>query len=156
MGLDMTLYIGVTKSPAQGRDNDGEPLDLDSFQVYADPYFTGRETPLEDRQFYRYESCEDVYHSGYGTYSAFRDLIREALNLPETGNPPGLPFVDMLWFSDCDGCIGPDLCKRLADDFATHADKILPLMDGVHKTNYVSLRDALVANKDKDCALRFH
>ena len=37
---------------------------------------------------------------------------------------PGQPFYELIDFSDCEGCIGPETSKKLAKDFAEQADKV--------------------------------
>lgn len=155
MGLDIALYIGISKSPVQGFDEYGEPIDRDGIRFWANPDFPGREAPIDAYAVYRRDDARDVYHSSYGTYTAFRNLIRQAMGYGPDSYQPGLPFMDMLMFSDCEGVLGPDLCRTLADDFATHSDRVLACMEGIHAGNYLTLRDGLVAGRGKDCALRF-
>lgn len=45
-------------------------------------------------------------------------------------NPPkfdGLPFVELIYFSDCNGAIGPVTSAKLAGDFRNHLDRLPPI-----------------------------
>jgi len=54
------------------------------------------------------------------------------------------PFVEVICFSDCEGFICADVCKKLHQDFLDHQDKAEELLDGTPGfiAMYNGLRDA--------------
>jgi hypothetical protein len=79
--------------------------------------------------YYRVRGEQVRFRAGsYTGYNGWRrHLCRMALGVePETvwTDPEryqGQPFVELIDFSDCEGCIGPLTSKKLAGDFAAHA-----------------------------------
>ena len=63
----------------------------------------------------------------YGGYSHWRDWLSRTFlgagsdavfDKPE--NYKEKPFEELINYSDCEGCIGPKVCMKLAQDFRTH------------------------------------
>jgi hypothetical protein len=59
------------------------------------------------------------FHAGsYSAYNAWRDDLRRQFN-PDT--EPDLPFYELIWFADNEGCIGEIAAAELLNDFRTYA-----------------------------------
>lgn len=75
----------------------------------------------------------------YGGYGQWRqDLARQFNSAPlsiDGGGPrmakpaPELPFYELIWFADNEGCIGPDAARDLLADFREHAGRYAPPTD---------------------------
>jgi hypothetical protein len=46
----------------------------------------------------------------------------ECSEMEERGDTPSVRFWQLIHFSDCEGVIGPSICRKLADDFDAMAD----------------------------------
>ena len=76
-------------------------------------------------------SAQGRFRAGsYSTYNAWREILcRLAFGVePHTvwENPDdftGRPFYEVIDFTDCDGCIGPGVSSKLAEDFRKHREK---------------------------------
>ena len=82
-----------------------------------------------------YSGCEDsfAFQAGsYMYYSKWRNQLAEMAGLGSAEavrtNPEkeGLPFVELINFSDCEGVIGPKVAAKLAKDFADYEDRASP------------------------------
>jgi hypothetical protein len=142
MGLDVSAYKGLKKLDAV-YDVDGEPIDPqtrepvgDHFIAYVNHDFPGREVPLEDRCAYSYEDCESFWSGAYSRYNRWREQLAKFAGYPAepytqygntsmrcdaaawAGKCEGMPFVELVNFSDCEGVIGSEVSAKLARDFA--------------------------------------
>lgn len=50
------------------------------------------------------------------------------------------PFIELINFSDCEGCIGPEACATLARDFANHFEHVQKYVNE-HGSNACSCRE---------------
>lgn len=108
-------------------------------QVYADSLFAraldgmpGQVKPIENNlvggDLYKVTGRRVEAGCGYIIWSWFRDYL--AVSFTRAGgrqciaNDPVCfveePFFDLIWFSDCDGCMGPVASRRVADAFNAH------------------------------------
>jgi hypothetical protein len=79
------------------------------------------------------ESIEYDFHAGaYSTYNWFRRNLSAAIfgvapeQIWENNEAyEGRPFFELIEFSDCDGIIGPDISKKLYEDFETHRSSMI-------------------------------
>jgi len=132
MGLDISYYSKLVHAPDAEVDEDGELIDYDDYvEIYANPAFPGRESPLEHKAFYRVEGETGGFRAGsYSGYSNFREwLAALARYTPKKGGYGGFdywagaisvaggPFWELLNFSDCEGTLGTEVCAKLAQDF---------------------------------------
>lgn len=70
------------------------------------------------------ETKTHAFRAGsYSGYGLWRDDLRLQFN-PDTN--PDLPFYELIWFADNEGCIGPDAAKDLLADFREHAAAYAP------------------------------
>ena len=98
--------------------------------AYTNKAFPGRADGLHPEM--AYSGCEDsfVFQAGsYMYYSKWRNQLAEMAGLGSAEavrtNPEkeGLPFVELINFSDCEGVIGPKVAAKLAKDFADYEDR---------------------------------
>lgn len=81
-------------------------------------YFDG----LDDGFYYDYGDYGDeasFFSCAYSTYATFRNVLAEYV--AAKGLDEGT-FREMILFSDCDGTIGPKVCRKLLADFEANLD----------------------------------
>lgn len=109
----------------------GQGLGDAFFTVY--PNDEGYEARLGGTEpgLYEYTPASEQYEFRAGSYSGY-NLWRELLSRFALGAEPedvwsdpeafaGRPFVELIHFTDCDGCIGTAVSAKLAADFTSHA-----------------------------------
>lgn len=136
MGLGITAYSKLTHL---GRHCDGWCPDEEHIQAYAYADFprSFRGIPvLGERDGAIHGGCYVAgpdtvtfgFHAGsYSGYNHWRADLARQFN-PEAGRHQGvdLPFYELIWFADNEGCIGPEASADLLDDFRAHADAYTP------------------------------
>ncbi len=134
MGLDCTAYRQLRLAePGEGVDEDGDTLDgYDKFWI--NKHFPGREGDIKEDLVYK--SAEE-FRWRAGSYSGYNEWRNElatmagyvgnAKNCYGTNRPEvvlvGMPFFELVWFSDCEGTLGTATCAKLAKDFAAFQEK---------------------------------
>ncbi|NPV13105.1 MAG: hypothetical protein HPY57_15165 [Ignavibacteria bacterium] len=63
------------------------------------------------------------------------------------------PFVELLHFSDCEGVIGPEVCKKLHEDFVKFNELAKEKMS---EWFYKVYEDFMKATSGNNCVLHFH
>ena len=138
MGLDITAYSKLTavgKHVADGQwcEEDGHvtalaydcfPASFRGIPVLGTSTYGG--SAFIDGGCYAETSGTETlgFRAGsYGGYGQWRDNLRLQFN-PNTD--PDLPFYELIWFADNEGCIGPDAAADLLADFRAHADVYAP------------------------------
>jgi|LauGreDrversion4_2_1035121.scaffolds.fasta_scaffold372042_2 hypothetical protein len=122
MGLDVFAISKIKKS------NEEES----EINVWTDQF--DRTGSLEAGSYDRTnESVEHHFRAGsYSTYNSFRNILSRAIY----GHPAsaiwenndayeGRPFFEIIEFSDCDGCFGPEDSEKLYNDFVTHRKTVI-------------------------------
>lgn len=126
MGLDIHGYGILTEVP----DGDNDPDGYD-FIAFDNPDFPGRCEGLKDGMFYRAGADAHAPSMSYGSYNRWREQLAELAGYPrvsvrgerEPRHTLGAyakgsgPFYELVWFSDCEGTLGPAVCAKLAADF---------------------------------------
>ena len=111
-------------------------LDVEMFRANRDfPFhFKELEPYSDDRGVFTIAKTSEPQSYGIGSYSGynkFRRWLCEIVNginqetfweLGKAGYD--LDFGYLINFSDCDGVIGPDICKKIHQDFVKHKDLI--------------------------------
>lgn len=144
MGLDITTYFGIEPCSVEeaellAADDDEGYWNKKLAKPWANPAFPGRDAGLNCERGYRYQ---DSFHFRAGSYSGYNHWRRGLAYLVgitdihqlwddhPAGESPDVPFGALLHFSDCEGVIGPEVSKSLADDFqaweaaaVVHADE---------------------------------
>lgn len=143
MGLDVTAYsklVFVTSDETAGL----ALLEGDEWDKYVHIYAAdGFEERLDGKKegYYRSEGEAFGFRAGgYISYSNWREWLANQIGASCWARNDGMwaeihkptlppirpihPFWELLWFSDCEGAIGPETCKKLAKDFAEWESKI--------------------------------
>lgn len=148
MGLDIVAYRKLTKLDAlfnaDGEPVDPvsrEVLTDDYFQVYANCDFPpDRYAGLEDKAVYDFAGSYHFRAGSYGGYNEWRETLATMAGYPTlevervpgyapskavrrdaaawAGMCEGMPFSELVNFSDCEGVLSAPVCRKLAKDFA--------------------------------------
>ncbi len=128
MGLDIVAYSKLTPSADQSRDEDG--FALKGFVPYENPSFPGRVAPLSPTTVYDFEKEFHFRAGSYGGYNSWRNWLAQLAGFESAYNVWAMvekgqtgPFFDLINFSDCEGTLGTDACKKLLLDFDKFADQ---------------------------------
>jgi len=141
MGLDIAAHSKLRKVVgvpppfplnSHGRPDWDQIDEMHAVFPYVNPDFPDHARDLEQAA-YHVEGLSYRFPCGsYRNYNAWREsLCRKALRiLPQQiwDNPgafAGRPFVELINFSDCEGCIGPTVAAKLYRDFLDHDEKLI-------------------------------
>lgn len=82
------------------------------------------------------ETKTHAFRAGsYGGYNQWRADLSRQFN-PGPDPDPALPFFELIWFADNEGCIGPEAAADLLADFREHADAYDPGEAGWWRQKY--------------------
>jgi hypothetical protein len=134
MGLDISAFSKVVYlGPAEQFSEEQREELYESGNATRVTAATGFEERLDGRPEGFYRVAGEAMGFRAGSYSGYnwwrRHLCLMALGVdPEDvwADPEwykGKPFVELINFSDCEGCIGPETSRKLAKDFLDHAAK---------------------------------
>jgi hypothetical protein len=132
MGLDITAYRGLKPAPEAELDEDGYPVDYESY-----------------------------WRTGAGSYGGYNMWRRELAELGGISGdysqepPAGAPFAELVWFPDNEGVIGPVVAKKLLKDFQDHFEKAKDTLDNYSFDKYVDWMKAFEFASDNG-AVEFH
>lgn len=144
MGLDVTAYeklgefIGPYSEELQNKlDEDWSENEENYIHIFSGD-FPERLDGLAPG-YYRTEGEEMGFRAGaYSAYNRWRGRLAEIAwgvkyevkfeNMQMTDTlraweREGQPFFELVWFTDCDGVLGPKTCAKLAKDFAEYEAK---------------------------------
>lgn len=166
MGLDVTAYSKIQKVDAVF-DSDGTPIDPqtredldDVVQFRLNDDYPERAADIEDNGVYRYADSLGLHAGSYSGYNFWRNELAKLAGYPavkvdryNTGNvqvrhdqgawnTDSGPFWELITFSDCEGVMGPDVCAKLAKDFAGHQAKADAHEDERFRGKYAEWRAA--------------
>jgi hypothetical protein len=139
MGLDITAHKNLIapQDCEEVRDAAGDlKWDAGWHEVCLNNSFPSRGDGLQDGQVYKSEDSFGFRAGSYGGYNSWRDQLaklagysnaQQCWATPEKSGP----FYELINFSDCEGVIGPDTSKKLAEDFAT-----FERMAGLHEDEW--------------------
>jgi hypothetical protein len=137
MGLDITVCKGATKAPtavqariklsSEPRD---EAYDLGLEIPWINDDFPARAAGVEPDVAYEVNEQWGFRAGSYGGYNEWRKqlaeltgitdqraFVRRCAEIEDDGGRLDHPFAELIWFSDCEGVIGPEVAARLAKDF---------------------------------------
>jgi hypothetical protein len=136
MGLDISAY---SKTASNFLKSDEEVSEEEREQLYesAGVARISANSSFEDQLdgyqegFYRVKGKSTGFragsYSGYNWWRRHLCLMALELEPDDVWSDPevheGRPFVELINFSDCEGCIGPETSKKLLADFRAHAEK---------------------------------
>lgn len=174
MGLDVDAYYGLSKLDHL-YDADGEPVDRKTGEwledawvmFYVNPSFSNREGSIVGRVAYSYTDADDVLHMGYGSFNQWREKLAEIAGWPLSSynrydtdypsyaasawNATEGPLWELIFFSDAEGVLGPETCKKLAADF----DAITGDTSELEPT-FSKFKDAVNRAANENGAIKFH
>lgn len=153
MGLDIRVYQNLSKvtEPFRG--------ELNRLIVNNPTEFQARAMPLESQATYE-GGCVLTFSAGpYSTYNRWREKLAEIVGYQPVMYDDGRgskrmrcdagawaatkgPFWEVINFSDCEGVLGPEACRKLAKDFADYS-KIAELESREFTDLYVLFAEAV-------------
>ena len=135
MGLDISGYSNIKMLECE-TDEDGEPIGL-SYGEYCRLYINSDYPQRADNIVngnYSFDDEVDFRAGSYSGYNAWRSQLATLAGFKDANEAwdsegKDYPFRDLINFSDCEGVIGPDTCKKLLTDFIAHDEKAKELGD---------------------------
>lgn len=134
MGLDITAYSHL-KLLGTHVDVEDWCEDDDHLQAYAyssfPASFRGIEITSNKGELIMggcYETTPRTEETRFraGSYGGYGDWRRDLSHQFNPEEDPDLPFYELIYFADNDGCIGPEAARDLLADFREHREKYLP------------------------------
>jgi hypothetical protein len=140
MGLDISAYSNVEKIADLPFTKDGidwdkvEGLESEekSCTLIKNDSFPEHCLDLEEAVYRFNGEFLSFRAGGYGGYNRFRDLLSRVIigsTAEEVWEDPekfkDRPFYQLINFSDCEGCIGPEVSARLYRDFVENEEKFV-------------------------------
>ena len=136
-GLDVTAYTQLSIVASPKLTTDGEPVSPNEFVLSAGP-FPERFSGLSDGKVYTAPGSFEFRAGSYSGYNNWRnELAKLAGYAPTPVDIGGMtrtrydatawklrqgPFWELINFSDSEGVIGPDVCKKVYQDFVAYDD----------------------------------
>lgn len=136
MGLDATAYGQLVKIENPQLDEDGY-FEGNGVQFYENTDFPGRMEGIKGKPAaYVCGEILDCFSGGYSGYNGWREELARLAGYPAAPVRPAVfmaeqmrhdhgaylagsgPFYELIYFTDCDGTIGPIVSAKLAKDFA--------------------------------------
>jgi len=135
MGLDILAFEHVTLTPKHEReDEEGNYCgDKDNHHhIYSEAGFQEQLGSLLPGRCYKASGKEMHFRAGsYGGYNEWREaLAHDALGVApqrvwsEPSTWSICPFYELINFSDCEGTIGPEVARKLAQDFRLQRETV--------------------------------
>lgn len=134
-GLDVAAYEGLAIVPSPQLDRDGMPKALNEI-ILSPTHFAERFAGLKAGAVYRYKASFEFRAGSYSGYNRWRnELAKLAGYTPSPYTFDGKtvlrydvtvwsgakgPFWELISFSDAEGVIGPEVCKRVYKDFLAY------------------------------------
>lgn len=128
MGLDITAYRQLKPAPdGVAVDDSGYPDDYKTYVLirastleYSEEHFPGRSEGVIPGLF-AFDEALPFRAGSYGGYNMWRAQLAELGGITKEGGlDEGKPFAELVWFSDCEGIIGPIVGAKLLKDFQDH------------------------------------
>ncbi|WP_155420373.1 hypothetical protein [Burkholderia cepacia] len=150
-GLDVTAYSGLKRVEFPTLSSDGEPQGKN--QVILSPVdFPERFRGLESGKVYQFDSSFDFRAGSYSGYNAWRnELAKLAGYQPSASTRNNVvesrydetvwkldhgPFWELINFSDAEGVIGPEVCRKVYRDFVQYRDQAAKVPDAYFYESY--------------------
>lgn len=138
MGLDIILLKSVSyheSEPAEGTESMRHLYNV-----------TDCSQNVQKEGFYSFKACERVYSAPYSTYNKVRSELAKLVGETDKAiwaNPrPGIPFVRLINFSDCEGAFDTKSCVELAEQFKKFEDKAHTSDNGEFLYFYIKMKYA--------------
>lgn len=161
MGLDISAYSKLKFVKCE----DGDDCWPKHERLYPNPDFPAQADGLKEGCYERDADGGEIdFRAGsYSGYSAWRDSLAHFAGFPGVRSwteetlkeNAGKPFIELLYFSDCEGTIGPKTSAKLAADFAAHEKRAEKEMDTYEFDKYQDWKRAFEIAADGG-AVCFH
>ena len=131
MGLDISAYRQMTKLNKFDLelDDDGYPVNGDALRLFdQSDYWPRQGEGIDISSYYDYGKEDFGFRAGgYSWYNAWRSQLAQMAGLQENDLTVEStePFAELVFFSDCEGYIGPVVSAKLARDFSDFAERAL-------------------------------
>lgn len=136
MGLHIIAYSGLKRTEPE-RDQFGDGSDPDMCRIWKlEEHFPGMADEFEYDTYYLHEAEMSFRAGPYSVYSMWRNELARMAEYPPEPNPRRPEsayvegawgyeegeFIELLYFSDCEGALGTATSAKLAADFAEFDD----------------------------------
>lgn len=132
MGLDIHAYSNLTPVTGYELNEDGELINIEtgqyayeeetenvtSFYVNSNYNDLNRQDAIVADTAYAYDEHMHFRAGSYFGYNDWRDSLHEMVKDIEDN-----PFSELIYFSDCEGVLGPKICAKLYQDFLKYDSK---------------------------------
>ncbi len=159
MGLDITAYSQIKKLDALF-DKDGEPVNPDTREPYEEFFqpcinydFAKQSYGLEDGAVYSYARTMRFHAGSYTGYNSWREQLAKLVGYSPAAAEG--PFIEFIFFSDCDGVIGHKIATKLYKDFQEWDERAKALGDEWFYEKYAEWAAAFKLASDEG-AVSFH
>jgi hypothetical protein len=151
MGLDIRAY-GRCMPIEVTFDEEGEVVETNVVNPYVNPDFPGQAEGISSDAWYRYRDHMSFDAGSYPSYGAWRrELARvggyEAEDAWEGRVTTG-PFVELVFFADNEGVLGPLTSAKLARDFSDNKARARGLLEPEDMRLYHKWLEALTMAAD--------
>jgi hypothetical protein len=157
MGLDIRAFNGLQKCEIQSEDAYSKypncahlrPEDLffnqsgglDGYYIHSGDYMTFRAGPYSAYGKWRRMLAEMI---GYPNIDSLWEVVRRDVSIGEVLSERtsiNIPFIELLYFSDCEGVIGEKVAGKLYNDFVNNRDKAAIYSVSIKNSDWLSLYD---------------
>jgi hypothetical protein len=154
MGLDIRAFNGLNKCDIQSEDAYLKHTNCTYLTSKGDMFF---EQSGGLNGYYYHNNEYMMFRAGsYSAYNNWRELLSYMIGFPNAlsiweivkrdisiGNilsePTSfnIPFIELIYFSDCEGVIGEKICKKLYEDFISYKNEA----NKIKNSDWISLYD---------------
>lgn len=157
MGLDIRAFNGLEKCDIQSEDayskyancanlipNDlifNQSGDLNGYYTHNGEYMTFRAGAYSSYGKWRKMLAEMI---GYPDIDSLWDVVRRDLSIGEVLSESvgiNIPFIELLYFSDCEGVIGEKVACNLYNDFVENRERAKEYSIQMRNSDWLSLYD---------------
>jgi len=157
MGLDVRAFNGLERCQIQTEEAYEKYLDcsclrssdilfnqsggLDGYYTHSGEYLTFRAGSYSSYGNWRKMLSEML---GYPEIEKLWESIRREISLGEVlpeGSNVDIPFIELIYFSDCEGVIGSKVSTKLYNDFVSNRESAVKFSESKKNSDWLSLYD---------------
>lgn len=150
MGLDIRMVQGINYI---GKTSDND----DDVHLYNNDDSCSQN--VAQPGIYSIEQDDWVFGRAYSTYNHLRrqlaELVGKTTNQIWQDPKPGIPFVELINFSDCEGAFDTKCCIKLAQDFKSYEHLAAAHEDEQFREFYTTMQNAFVTAGNNNGAIIF-
>lgn len=169
MGIAVVTYSGLRQMDESEIiykelfDEDNEVIEKfpeNGFTFCKNKHFPHAAQDIPDDAVYSSESSTSFHAGSYSGYGEWRNWLAkivgwESVNVAWEKGEYGQPFMELLKFSDCDGVLGTEVCKKLAKDFLDYEKEAMQSSNDYHTELYQKWKSLFVLASNNG-AISFH